>query len=321
MFFMDKDGLKSYVDAMRQAGDIFVKRKPDYILAPMLGSVPFIDAMHIVNPDFDPSKVVYMPASSRILDVNKVIEGWYFNFLRDKASSIEGFPTIMGIDEVVSGASVIRCIKHIDLATGRWRKHLRQSLVQRLHTKNALVSEDAINKADLLTDNQYATDFALLRDRVRRGVYNDNRHAELARRDSEFFVEKVKGALERVLVYKTVGVEDSKKQDGGRVGAYRSLREAGRVEPVQVMSILGMDNPDLCPVRLEVLPDGVRVDERGYVKFSPRIERFNITSKYLDFLRTLANYVGADQSKANPINMGKILDSKSYLPVEGEVKF
>jgi len=64
--------LASYVDAMKQASELIRGENPDFVVSPMNGSVPFIDSMAIVDSDFDPSKVVYMPASSRIVNVNYI---------------------------------------------------------------------------------------------------------------------------------------------------------------------------------------------------------------------------------------------------------
>ena len=87
------DGIKerrlaSYVDAMKEASEIIRKRNPDYLVAPMAGAIPFIDAMAVVDDDFDTSRVVYMPASSRIEDVSNVIVDWYHNFLNSTKANI-----------------------------------------------------------------------------------------------------------------------------------------------------------------------------------------------------------------------------------------
>src|SRR3989344_2942523 len=107
----DKRRLTSYVDSMREASSVITRENPDFVVAPMSGSIPFIDAMAIVDRDFDPSKVVYMPASSRIADVSRVIKDWYGNFLGTVVESPKEFRAFLGIDEVVSGSFVVRCRK------------------------------------------------------------------------------------------------------------------------------------------------------------------------------------------------------------------
>src|SRR3989338_9557832 len=107
----NKKQIISYIDAMIKASEIIKRENPDYLIAPLMGSVPFVDVMNIVSNDFDNSRVFYLPSSSRIHNVNEVIRSWYFNFLKDKTIFPEFFPKIMGIDEVVSGHSVIRGFK------------------------------------------------------------------------------------------------------------------------------------------------------------------------------------------------------------------
>ena len=75
---------RSYVDAMANASEIIRVENPDFVVAPMLGSIPFIDAMTIIDKDFDPTRVVYMPASSHLPDVNDIMKDWLKNFLNQK---------------------------------------------------------------------------------------------------------------------------------------------------------------------------------------------------------------------------------------------
>ena len=171
---VDKKLLVSYVDAMKEAADIIDTSNADYVVSPMLGSVPFIDAMSIVAPNFDPSQVVYMPASSRIENVSNVIKDWYGRFLNQAVGSPFNFPKILGIDEVVSGCSVIRCLKNIGQATTKKRKILKQDLISRVNSQDVETSVRAIDEADILSDNQYSDDFGRIRQRTRDGTYLTN---------------------------------------------------------------------------------------------------------------------------------------------------
>jgi len=303
---MDKK-LVSYVDAMYGASEVIDTEKPDHLVAPMTGSVPFIDVMAIVNPDFDVSKVVYMPASSRIENIGDIIKTWYYNFLSDAIDFPNHFPKIMGIDEVVSGNSLVHCFKHIDRATNKKRSELRQDLVERLHTPSHPVSASALRDADMLTRNQYAPELSEMKKRILNRVYESNR--ELAKKNSKEFVEIVKGALESKIVYSSMGIEDS-KNEGKRNSAYRDLRELGRVNPISVESILTMDKPDLCPIRFEELE---KKKDRNYVAFSPKVKDFLVTPQYVDFLRDIARYIGKNPDEVSPVNMAAILDSSKYL--------
>ena len=298
--------LASYVDAMRQASNRMVEENPDYIVAPMLGSIPFIDAMAIVDRDFDPSKVVYMPASSRIKDVRKVIAEWYFNFLNDIVDFPEHFPKVMGIDETVSGQSVVRCLKHIDLATQKFRKKTRQDLMEKLHSKNLELPIQTIRDVDILTDNQFSYELGEIRDRVQRGIYRDNK--DLAKEDSRLFVDIIRKSLGEKLEYKTIGIEDSKAEK--RVKEYEEMKNGKRVFPVEIESIVGMDDPDYSPAKYEILEDS---SKDSNLRFLPKVKEFKITPTYLAFLGNLASYVGRDPDKVAPINMKAILESSKYL--------
>lgn len=300
--------LESYVEAMSEASNIFVEESPDFILAPMNGSVPFIDAMTIVNPDFDPSKVVYMPASSRIDDVLEVISSWYYNFLEEVAKNPLELPKIIGIDEVVSGNSAVRCIKRIDLAAGRKRKKELQSIVERLTSGNADIAKGAVNDIDHMFDYAHASEMGRIRRNLTNGSYDHL--TDEAGRDLHFCIALARRHLEEGLVYKTIGIEDSKYPD--RHKEYEGMKEDGRVIPVGVRTIISMDQPDFYPPRFKELEDL----DHPYLKFSPLVKNFQVTPRYLQFLGSIANVVGKNPSGVNPVNMHQILDSRKYLSRE-----
>lgn len=302
-----KDNLKSYVDAMSQAGALITEQKPDFVICPMLGSVPFIDSLAIVSRDFDPSKVLYMPASSRIKDVNDVITRWYSGFLDAQVSSPSFFPKVIALDEVVSGNSVIRCVKNIEKAVDRKRQAIRQSLVSRVHSSQQSIALAALDELDALSDNRYAPDIATLRNRVSEGVYRG--HSDLARSDSRIFTDFARQSLAGKLLYRTIGIEDS-KAIGKRTPGYEALKEKGLVLPVPVKTILTMDDQRYCPVVLEQIPPCGR---GGYIKFSPRVKEFVVSPEYMEFLGTLATYVGRNPQEVAPVNMNAILESSHFL--------
>jgi hypothetical protein len=299
--------LTSFVDAMKQASEVIKQENPDYLIVPMLGSVPLVDTMAIVDKDFDSSKAVYMPASSRILDVKKVIKDWYLNFLGDIIHSPEIFPKVLGIDEVVSGQSVTRCFENIDSATESTRRKIRQSLVERLHSKDLNCSLNALGEVDVLTDNAYALELANIRNKIIHGEYKNNK--EKTKRDSEFVIGLVKDVLSKHLIYKTIGIEDSKKEE--RTKIYEGYKKQGRVIPIGVETIVTMDEPTLIPPRFELLPEAHR--KNNYVQFSPKVVDFKVTPEYINFLRTISNYVGRNPDDVCPINMTRILDSARYI--------
>jgi hypothetical protein len=106
----DQD-LDSFVDGLIEANRAIEREQPDIVLAPMLGAVPLVDALNVVNPQFDNSVVFYVPASSTIKNLNAILPGTVKNLLSDVADPDhfmgEGLK-ILSIDEVVSGSSIMR---------------------------------------------------------------------------------------------------------------------------------------------------------------------------------------------------------------------
>lgn len=303
-----EDKLESYVEAMYNASTIFVDESPDFILSPMNGSVPFIDAMAIVNSDFDPSKVVYMPASSRIKDVSNVITDWYSNFLEKNVHSSFELPKVMGIDEVVSGNSVVRCIHSIDRAVKRKRRKEVQSLVDKLISMGE-PTKDTVNEIDQLSEYNHALRFSEVKNNLDSEFYKRDR--KKATEDLSFCIGVVKDYFSDKLIYRTIGIEDSKKDERNK--EYNGLKADNRVIPVGVKKIISMDLPDFYPPMLRELPN---TNGHHYLKYSPLVERFIVTERYLDFLRSIAMVVGKNPDEVNPINMVPIIESKKYLSEE-----
>jgi len=305
---MKENLLKSFVDAMQESADIVRQEDPDYLVAPMMGSVPLVDVMAVVSNDFDPSRVVYMPASSRIDDVSRVIRKWYSNFLNAVVGDVlDAPPKIMGIDEVVSGNSVLRCFKPIDLATESYRKDARQNFLEDL-CKDPQTAGAVLRKLDMATNNEYFERLRKIKSRIEESFYLGNPIE--SRNDRKFLGETMKTYLENILNYKTIGVEDSKKK-GDRNLTYEMAKKEGRVFPVNVETILTMDKPSYCSAQFRRLanPRG----KPNYVLFSPEVDSFEVSGDYVRFLADLARYVGKSASQVAPVNMSAILDSSKYL--------
>ena len=301
---MTFETLESYIGSMRKAGEKIREEKPDFLVAPMLGSVPFIDVLSIVDDEFDASKVVYMPASSRIENVNNVIENWFYNFLGENVKSPEKFPSLLGIDEVVSGQSVTRCFKAIDCACQRKRREIKQGLVEKLHSGESEKVIDAMRNIDILTDNAQAYEIGTMRNNLQSGIYRQN--PEKAKADSRFLMDLAKEHLDKKMIYRSIGIEDSKCKK--RCKEYEEFKSRGRIIPVSVSQIITMDNPDYCPPRFEM-----SCSNGDYARFSPKVKDFVITPQYVDFLRSVAKVIGRDPDKVAPVNMKAILDSSKYL--------
>ena len=218
------------------------------------------------------------------------------------------FPAVLGIDEVVSGSSVVRCMKPIDLACSRKRTEIKQDLVESLHSPDRDVALDAVRSLDILTGNKNAGNLALIKERIADGTYRIYPH--IRRNDEQFFVQTTTEALDGKLTYRTIGIEDGKKPDAERNKEYKELRAEGRIIPIRVERIISMDDPNFSTAVFEDLDHPY---SGGYVRLSPRVIGFNIPHQYIDFLTKIARHVGVDPSKVNPINTKSILDSARYL--------
>lgn len=106
--------IENFVKGMVDIGEELKKFSPNHILAPMMGAVPFIDILNIVDDEFENEKVHYMPASNKVKDAKKVIKNWFSNFLEEVYHP--GQIKIACLDEVVSGNSLIRSYKQVQAA-------------------------------------------------------------------------------------------------------------------------------------------------------------------------------------------------------------
>lgn len=101
-----REELESFVKGLKKAATVIRSRSPDIVLAPMRGSIPFIDIIALVDRKFDYSSVYYPPTSSCFDNVNDVTQAWFMNMLGEQ--QLEEKLAIVALEEVVSGSSVIR---------------------------------------------------------------------------------------------------------------------------------------------------------------------------------------------------------------------
>jgi hypothetical protein len=95
--------LAYFMKAMKKMSDVIRSEKPDHVFAPILGSVPLVDILHIVDRHFPLNSVEYPPNSSRFQEREGIMDRWYSNFLDD--NYITGRMSILCVDEVISGSS------------------------------------------------------------------------------------------------------------------------------------------------------------------------------------------------------------------------
>jgi len=98
--------LEDFVRGFKKAANIIAMEKPDHILAPVIGAVPFVDVLSIVDRHFPLETVSYPPNSSRFANRDELMSVWNLNFLRENYAN-ESLK-IMTIDEVISGSSAVK---------------------------------------------------------------------------------------------------------------------------------------------------------------------------------------------------------------------
>ncbi len=101
-----EEEFESFMISMKKMSDILCSKKPDYIFAPILGSVPLVDVLSIINRHFPIESLEYPPNSSRFLKREEIIDRWYSNFVEKNYQGKK--ISIVCIDEVISGSSATK---------------------------------------------------------------------------------------------------------------------------------------------------------------------------------------------------------------------
>ncbi len=302
-----REALVDFKRGMAEAAEIFHESSPDAIIAPMMGSVPFIDAMHIVGEDFDPQKVFYMPASSGIAQVQLVMRDWMGNFLDEVVDEDHGIH-LMGIDEVVSGSSATRVYRAITDALRSKRKQLTSDVLQGFQTPDTAEFRQAVAHFDALSDSENYEFLTSVAQNQARGRYLEDRDLFLSQKRE--LVDRVKAHFAKAITYRGVGIQDQKMEHRNmrRTRQYQAIREEGGIIPVGVDSILTMDKPQLCPAVYRP------AKEPGhYTRFSPVVGGFEVTPAYVRLLNDLAQLSGKNPEEVAPVNMPRILESARFL--------
>ena len=304
------DSLIPFVKGLGEASEIIVDKNPDYFIAPMMGAVPFIDVMHILNDDFEVSKVHYMPASSHVVDAKRVIGNWMDNFL-DQNVTIDSSVKLMGIDEVVSGSSATRVYRAVNQAINRKRKALVSQTLLGFDINDQEAFENAVKQFDRTSDSEYFNFLSHIMGSRKRDVYKAN--PEQLVEDQKRLREIVKDHFNHHISYVSIGVEDAKlgTESKPRQRQYLEICKDGGIIPVSVKAIISMDKPDLCPARYKPLPE--RQGVRGHICYSPVVEDFLVTDDYLTLLEDIARVAGKNPDNISPVNMRRILQSSKFL--------
>ena len=137
-----------FMKSMKKASDYLRSKKPDVIFAPLLGSVPLIDILSIIDRHFPFDSVEYPPNSSRFINREEIIDKWFSNFLNCNLNyydKIEFPMSIVCIDEVISGSSATKGYKEFHKVLHRFDKEKRNLLEKKINYKILGIGEQPRN--------------------------------------------------------------------------------------------------------------------------------------------------------------------------------
>lgn len=135
---------ESFMKAMKKASDYLRSKKPDFIFAPILGSVPLIDILSIIDRHFPLEIVEYPPNSSRFVNREEIIDKWFSNFLID---NYIGQPrSVICIDEVISGSSATKGYMEFHKTLHQLNEKMRSPLEKRVNYEILGIGEQPKNK-------------------------------------------------------------------------------------------------------------------------------------------------------------------------------
>lgn len=99
------EDMPSFVKSLKNAASTIRMHGPDYIFAPIVGAVPLVDLLCVVDRKFPKEIVEYLPNSSRFRNRTRLMENWYSNFYKEK--NLDEKSKIVCLDEVLSGSSSV----------------------------------------------------------------------------------------------------------------------------------------------------------------------------------------------------------------------
>ena len=208
--------IEDFVRGMRELGQKLKKSEPDFIIAPMVGAIPFIDVLCIVDDGFENDKISYMPASNKIKNVKAVIRDWTKNFLEENYNSGE-LIKIAGLDEVITGNSLVRSYKQI----------------------NAAIQDQANKEMYKVIFNAKAND----------------QEIEISDKEKQKIRERFASLVEyRPFGVVDVGLRKAKGIDFNL--EFQKLISQGKTDLVQVTCIPTMDRPEFFPATYRRVSDG-----------------------------------------------------------------
>jgi len=130
---------ESFAKGMKKASDILVSENPDYVFAPVVGSVPLVDLIFIANRYFDLNKVEYPPNSSRFYNREECVSQWYSKFIKEKYHGQK--IKLFCIDEVISGSSAMKGYNEFQKAVHFFGKEIGEKLEKKISYKILGIAE------------------------------------------------------------------------------------------------------------------------------------------------------------------------------------
>lgn len=121
-----RDEFERFAKGIKKASDILRSNKPDYIFAPIVGGVPFIDLFALADRHFNLDIVEYPPNSSRFSNREEIMSKWYNNFLNTNYHGDK--INIVCIDEVISGSSAVKGYQEFKKALFNFNQRIGESL-------------------------------------------------------------------------------------------------------------------------------------------------------------------------------------------------
>jgi len=143
-----KEEFDSFITSMKKMSDYLRSKKPDFIFAPILGSVPLADILSVTDRHFPFEIVEYPPNSSRFINREEIIDKWFSNFLDD---NYIGEPlSIICVDEVISGSSATKGYKEfyktLRKFANKYRLNKRFSLEKKINYEILGIGEQPKNR-------------------------------------------------------------------------------------------------------------------------------------------------------------------------------
>ena len=305
-----EEAIKSFAHGMAKASARISEMNPDIVIAPMMGAVPFVDAMHAADSNFDPNRVYYMPASSHVPYIKDVMAGWMDNFLNVNAKP-ETPVTMVHVDEVVSGSSSIRVNAAIQDAIKKRTRNLISESIRPFWTQDHAEFEDAADDFNRLTGHQHYDFMTHLVSNQHAGTYSNDKDA-LAR-DANRLKQMIENHFTNHITHIGIGIQDAKNgayEKKPRNDQYRRLVAEGAVEAIDVATILTMDKPDFCPVRYKPIKNA---DRDAYVRFTPVVDKTpRVTKKYLELLKRIGEITNSGSNPV-PVSIERAAFSIDYL--------